>query len=212
MAQKHLVIPETCQCQMVFAVAGRNTSVVFHYKIPAGTPVNVTLSDAVFTALKSRWNSNLAALCSSSTTFTGVNLRDLRDQGFPLVPSTGASAAGTAPTTDTLPRQIAACLTVRTGKAGRKFRGRMYMPGFAEVANDVNNHMTAAAKTALDSFAANFLSSANVSGLAMGVAHRPTIFDENTGLPIDPGRGFIEVATAVVCRNDVWDNQRRRAG
>jgi hypothetical protein len=43
------------------------------------------------------------------------------------------------------------------------------------------------------------------SGLNLGVIHRPT---ED---PLPVSAGFITTVTAIVCRDAVWDTQRRRA-
>lgn len=211
MVQHHIVIPNTVEVIANIAATGRTFHVTWHEIIPAGTAVTSGLADAIFGPLKAGWTTNLAPQCAPTTVFGGLSLRDLRDVGFPLVNSTTGSAAGTAATeTNQLPLNIASCLTTRTAKAGKSFRGRMYWGGYCEIANGVNGRMSAAMKTALDAFAANFLTAVNVSGLTMGVAHRPTVFDDVTGLPVAPGLGFITPITNVLARDDVWDSQRRR--
>lgn len=212
MAQHHLVIGQTVQGLIGVTVGTKNTSIVVHWLNPSSAAVNSALAEQIFVSLKTLWNANLAALCPPSTLLNGVYLRDISTEGNALVSSTGPAAPGTASAADLLPRQIAACLTVRTPKAGKKYRGRMYWPGFAESASGPDQHMTTAAKAALDTFSNGFLTAVNVGQLTFGVAHRPTAFDENTGLPISPGLGFTTPANQVLCRDNVWDNQRRRAG
>lgn len=211
MPQHHLVIANAVQIAHAILVSGKIVFVVTHNDIGPTAPVSVAMANAYFDSVKALWQAQLAALCQSTTVFSRVEMRDLRAPGMPLVVSTSPSVGGTAPAGDTLPRQIAACLTVRTNRAGRQFRGRMYWTGFSESANGPDNHMTTAAKTALDAFAAGFVTAASPSGSALAVAHRPTAFDEITGLPISPGLGFLTPATQVVCRDAVWDTQRRRA-
>ena len=211
MPQNHFVVADTVEVIHRIAATIGTFHVVTHSLIPLGTQVTPALADAVSTSVGNLWNANLAALTPNVVAYAGVSLRDLRDQGFPLVDSTVPGHVGTAPIAEALPLQIAACLTIRTNKAGRKYRGRMYWVGFGESANDATNHMTAACKTALDAFAAGFQAASNVSGLQLGVTHRPTAFDPITGLPISPGLGFTTPAIAVVCRDNVWDTQRRRA-
>lgn len=46
---------------------------------------------------------------------------------------TGTTSGGVA-STDDLPPQSACVVTINTGKVGRRFRGRIYLPGFAEAA------------------------------------------------------------------------------
>jgi hypothetical protein len=206
---KHLVIPDTFQCRFVTSVNGRLTNVIEHGLIPAGQQVNVTLANAIATAMFTLWNADLASHAPPTTTVTKAILRDLRQPSMAEVESTISSPVGTG-TTDELPLQIAAVLTLRTAQAGKKFRGRSYWCGFDEGSNGPNGHMTTAMKASLDTFAAGYMGAFNQSGCTLGVAHRPTLFDENTGLPVAPGLGFTTAVTQVVCRDDRWDSQRRR--
>lgn len=210
MPQHHLVIPDTVESILkVGNGAARTFHVVIHSLIPVGTQVTPALAEALFASLKPLWTTNMAPDVPTTAAFSGVDMRDLRNQGLALVSSTGAAAAGTG-TGDLLPGSIAACFTLRTNRAGRSYRGRMYWGGFAESANSVTGTMGAATKARFDAFCAGFISAANVSGLTLGVAHRPTAFDEITGLPISPGLGFTTPVTSVVCRDVNWDSQRRR--
>lgn len=212
MAQHHLIIADCVEVKHAVVVGGKAIYIVNHAAIPAQTQVTVALADTVFTSMKSLWTSHLAPLCPATTGYSGVVLRDLRSEGMPEVSSSAAGVTGSDATGDALPRQIASCLTFRTNRAGRKYRGRAYWGGYSETANGTNGHMSAAAKAAIDAFAAGYRTASNVGGLSLVVAHRPTAFDEATGLPISPGLGFMTDVTQVLCRDDIWDNQRRRAG
>lgn len=211
MAENHLVIPDTVQAQYHMSVAGRSITVVTHMVVPVAATVTVNQANALFDAVKALWSANLAAFASPETGFNLAALKDLRTVGLPFVVSTNPIAVGTAPAGEALPRQVAAVLTIRTARAGKSYRGRMYWGGFAENANDSTQHMTAAAKTAIDAFCTGFINAVNINGWQLGVAHRPTTFDPDTGLPTAPGLGFTTPATQVLCRDNVWDTQRRRA-
>lgn len=212
----HLVIPNTVQARHWISAGPTNGYVVTHHTIPSATQVDVNLANALFNSLKALWATQMAPLCPATApntvAYQGVILRDLRQANMAEISSNSAASLGTAATQDLLPRSIAACFTVRTINAGKRYRGRMYWFGFAETANGADGRMTAAAKTAFDAFATGFLTAANVNGLQFGVSHRPTIFDAITGLPVDPGLGFTTVATQVLCRDTRWDSQRRRSG
>jgi hypothetical protein len=208
-AQNHLVIPDTMQGRVVWVGDGVLQQCVIHWLIPVGLAVNVALADAISTAIGNLWNTNLAAHANAQQGFSGVILRDLRQPSMAEVSTTVTGHGGTA-VGDSLPRSIAACLTLRTTNAGRKFRGRMYIPCFAEEANGASGAMSAATKTSLDAFAVGLVAAANQSGAQLAVAHRPTQFDPNTGLPISPGLGFSTPVTQAVCRDTRWDSQRRR--
>ena len=210
MPQHHLVIPDTVQARFLFNVNGSTQSIVTHFLVPANYSATPTSASALFDSLKALWAANLASHCPTTTIWASVVLRDLRQQAMPEISSTTPPQAGTGTAVDALPRSIAAVLTVRTNSAGRKFRGRMYWGGFSEEANDATGLISAAVKTALDTFASGFLSAANIGGVTFGVAHRPTAFDDITGLPISPGLGFTTPATQILCRDRIWDSQRRR--
>lgn len=210
MPQHHLVIANGVEATLVFFLNLVQGRVVIHYDNPGQVAVTPALGNTVFNSIGALWTANLAALCPTTVSFQRVDLRNLNVAGEPLVASTAAARPGTAAAADMLPPSIASCFTVRTSKAGRQFRGRMYFAGYAETANDAGGRMTTAAKTAFDTFATGFVAAANVGGLVFGVAHRPTAFDPNTGLPISPGLGFTTPATQVVCRDSIWDSQRRR--
>jgi hypothetical protein len=211
-APEHLIIPNTVQVSLLQFSASQEIVCVTHALIPSPSLVTVALADQIFNSLKALWATDMAPLVPTAGAFTGVRLRDLRQEGMPLVQSTTAAQFGTAAAADFLPRQIAACFTLRTARAGKKYRGRMFWGGFAESANGSDNHMTPAAKTAFDAFAVGFIGAYNVASLQLAVAHRPTIFDPDTGIPAPPGEGFSTPVTQVVCRDNVWDNQRRRSG
>lgn len=211
MPQHHLVVQDTVQAHWVITIGGSTLTWTTATIVPTNFQVTPSAANALFDSVKALWAANIAALVPSSTVLSKVQLRDVRSEGLALVDSNTSSVPGTATPGETLPKQIAAVITLRTNRAGRKYRGRFYLGGFAETANDSTNHMTAACKAALDAFAAGFISAYNVGGTALGVMHRPTSFDEVTGLPIAPGLGFTTPVTLVVCRDNVWDTQRRRA-
>lgn len=212
MAQHHLVVADTAEVVHRGVAAGRAWHVVNHVTIPAGQPVNVTLAQAIFNAVAIQWNTSLSPQMATTTQYQAVDMRDLRTPNQAIVSSTSAAVVGAAPSSDALPASLASVLTLRTAQAGRKFRGRSYWPGFAEIANDATGLISAAAKTALDAFAAQYITAHSQSGCSLAVTHRPTAFDEGTGLPISPGLGFSTPVIQVLVRDRRWDSQRRRLG
>lgn len=190
-----------------FVVTGRQCHIVTHVRLGPTQPATVAIAESLFTGIKSNFNAGgLTPLLAPTTSFAGVSLRDMRTTNNAKVDSTGAALVGTA-ATDALPRQIAACLTVRTAKAGKSYRGRMYVPGFAEIASDASGLMTAPTKTALDAIAAALVNTYAVSGIPLVVWHRP-VMDLSDCSVVKPGS--IENATQIVCRDTRWDTQRRR--
>lgn len=212
MAQNHLVIPQTFQTRFIFAGEGGLTSwnVVTHSVIPDGSPVDVNLANAILQGVAGLWNTTIGTFCATTTTFAGLRVRDLRSANLAEIPSSVGGASGTAGAGDNLPLNIASCFTVRTGRAGRQFRGRSFWAGYTEDANGANGRMAAAFVTQAEAFAAGLITAHNKLGTQLGVAHRPTVFDPTTGLPIAPGLGFTTPAILVELRDDRWDSQRRR--
>lgn len=207
MAECPIIFPDTVQVVWNWSLGGRTANIVTHARISSGQAVNTTLATAIFTALKnSLTGSGLAPVMSATTNFTGIQLRDLRDAGFPLVGSTGAALPGTG-AGGLMPKSVAAVLTVRTARAGKRFRGRMYFPGFDEVANDPTGIMSAPTKTALDAVAAGLPGAYTTGGVTLAVFSRP-VMDPLTCVVTRPG--LLTDATQVLCRDTRWDSQRRR--
>lgn len=87
------------------------------------------------------WNTNLAAQATAwatSTTFRGCTATLLDSAGRAAevaesVPATPSSGSGTG----VLPTEVAAACTLRTSRAGRSYRGRVFLGGFSS--NVVNS-------------------------------------------------------------------------
>jgi len=85
------------------------------------------------------WATNIMPHLSGDTRFVLVSAKDLSAQnglvydytGTPL-PTTGGAMG------QPLPSNVAAVLSLRTGRAGRSYRGRLYLGGFTELQSDGN--------------------------------------------------------------------------
>src|SRR5258708_137940 len=98
-----IVIPNAIEVDLVWNLtSGKQVKNVLHGQVAAG--FNATPSDAT------------------------VSLRDLRPPNMPVVTSTGAPTAGTGVAT-ALPRGASLVISERAARAGRGFRGRIYLPG-----------------------------------------------------------------------------------
>lgn len=195
-----LVIPNTAQVTLLWTLSGTPWAMnVLHYTIPSTMGVDTALAEGIFTQAKTDMsNAGLRPMLGSNWAFSGVSVRDLRGPNLPLFTSTGAALAGTA-ATETMPAQNCVCVTLRTALAGRSFRGRVYLSGFAEVANLGSGLIATAARDA----SANFIN--NIRQLI------PATFADEIQLVV-ASRTLLEtnaVQSAVV-RDAVWDAQRRR--
>jgi hypothetical protein len=164
--------------------------------IPADVPV-------LFNELLLWWTVDLAPSLTQSITLQEVQITDLSSAtGFAFtipapVPKPAGGRVGTP-----LPNNVAGCITLRTAKRGRSFRGRNYVPGL--VVNDVTNNTIAAARiTALET-AYNSLITRMV-GLGAGLV---VISRFTAGAP--RVTGVATVVTAAGFTDATVDSQRRR--
>lgn len=109
------------------------------------------------------------------------------------------AALGTSPAA---PPNVAPTITKQTAKAGRKWRGRVFLPGTPQLAI-VNGQLTAAQTAALQNIATNMAAPLTLSGAAIGfpvvLSYSKTAVNTWSAEPI------------VACRaNSIIRNQRRR--
>lgn len=171
------------------------------------TSVNITqaLTNTLGTAIKSAFTSSAhAASISTTVTLVNIGLRDLRTANTAEFLDSGAAVAGTQ-ALELLPPQTSLCITLRTAFAGRSFRGRVYLAGFTEGDNIAGGATNSATSTPAVAFVTAIQSALVAQSLNLGVIHRPT------QAPLPVTSGFITPVTSIVCRDLVWDTQRRRA-
>lgn len=119
------------------------------YRRQSTAPVlnKANMLTAWLAAIKADWK----ALASSSWTMDKVSLRcldDPDDAWTDVLVGEAGSVAG-----DALPNYAAIVFSKKTALRGKHYRGRMYFAGIAE-ADNVNNALTAGAKTRADTLAA----------------------------------------------------------
>jgi hypothetical protein len=178
--------------------------------IITGSPtINPALAEAQFVAIKAAMTAAaLPEWWGTNIQLTRVALRDMRTPNNAEIESTGPPLISTSPE-DSLPPQTAAVITLRTAKAGKSFRGRIFLPGFNESANDGSGRITSDAFAALQVFA-NSVPTLYTGGLQLCVASRQVV---NRA----PGAGCavlrpsqVTPVTQALIRDNIWDTQRRR--
>lgn len=201
-----LVITDTARLRLLWANGGTLYAInVLGVMKPAGVSVTQALTNTLDTAIKSALTSStLAVALSPQITLVAIGLRSLSAANQPEFVGAGAPQPGAAATeTAALPPQVALCVTLRTLLAGRRFRGRVYVPGFAELQNSPGG--IAAGTGGAVNFVTAIKSALVSNGMDLGVISVP-----NDQL-VPPKPGFITQVTSVVARDAVWDTQRRRA-
>jgi hypothetical protein len=220
-----LVIANSAQLRLLW---GLNTNVnaainVLGVSKPAGVTITQALANTIGAAVKSAVGTSLlAAELHTATTLNRCGLRSLDAANEVEFFDTGAPVAGTA-TGDVLPRAVALVATLRTAKAGHSFRGRVYIGGFSELANQTGANAAPSTATAVGAFITAIQNALKANGLDLAVLARPaearvetitvTHADGTTSSKTKshPARtGQVTIVTAVEVRNQSWDSQRRR--
>lgn len=121
----------------------------------AGTPTDLTFVSAFDVAINTDWK----AILANNVAYRGcfATLHAFGDPTpFIRQVATGNAGVGTFGT-DMIAAQVAGLIKWKTPRAGRKERGRMYVPGVAKSAVDTTEHPTTAYKTALDTVATDII-------------------------------------------------------
>lgn len=207
-----IVITDAVLVRLIWSLGGVEYAVnTLHYNAPALHTVNQASTDAFAAAVAAAaTGAALPAQLATNVSLSRLTQRDRRVANQPEF-STGLTVVGTA-VGDVLPPQTAMCITLRTALAGRGFRGRVYLPGWAEAASSPLGQAFSTAQTAGVNFITD-LQSVTVSGntLALAVARqlRKNPAPPPAQLPIEPGE--LNNVTIVLSRNLIWETQRRRA-
>lgn len=171
-----------------------------HYRISnlAGVFTEVELANGI----RSPINAAYASLMSDQASLRGVGVQRV----FPLPPRAtafdGLAATAGGDASDALPKQICGVIAKRTQFAGRKFRGRMYIPFPAEAANDpTQGRPSAAYQAGLATLAGLWDNVLSLVGGGGGCDATPVIWHASTSTHDD--------ITSCVART-FWGTQRRR--
>lgn len=207
-------IPNDIRVRMVWldTVSTRNMYSFIDAQVAPTFALTPAIVSAVQASLVASYNANIASFQPTSISFFGCDMRDIRPPGnnsiVTAVPATGTSGTSASPL---LPHGVAAVLTKRTARAGQAFRGRMYLPGWAQNADTGDGVITATLVTALGVFASGILSA--LSGQSMIPALAQPARNQYAGITgtVHPARpaGVVPL-TSLTLRNNAWDSQRRR--
>lgn len=193
------MIPDTVECRLVYTNGGADYAVnVLHYKVPPAFIVSSGNVAALAPFIATAWDTGAVSqrdLTADNVSLDRVGLRDLRAANLPLLEAT-LGLAGFA-VNDPMPQQTAYCITLRTNFAGRSFRGRVYLPGYAEGQNDSLGNPVANVRTAGVNFMTDMMAhTIGANTLQLAVMSRTLVTST--------------VVTSVEGRDLVWDTQRRR--
>jgi hypothetical protein len=199
-----LVVPNAAQMRLIWSLSGQLYALnVMGVVNAGGIAITQALTNSVGSAIKSALASSTHnANLSTTVSLSNIGLRDIRTANQSEFVDTGGAVAGTS-AGDLLPPQVALCITLRTALAGASFRGRVYLPGFSELTNAAAGVISFT--TAPVAFVVAIKAALIANALDLGVISRPD------PLATPARAGQINVVTAIVARDAVWDTQRRRA-
>lgn len=150
---------------------------------------------------------------NTGATIQSINGRDLTTE-FALTAVKTVSHAGTD-ATKALPAGVTKAITLRTGHAGRSFRGRMFMPWLTE-AMQSSGDVNICDDTKLGNLVAMWSSlitaiPAGDASWHWGVLSRYSGVDSTTQRPIPRATGILTDITECGYSHKAFDYQRRRA-
>lgn len=119
-------VPNTVSATLIYQVSGQEVVNVLHYT--KASPWNLSSMEELATGLVAWWDGNLDSVLSTQTTLVGIRIVDLESQTAEVLEwTTGLPLAGTGAAPN-LPNNVTMCVTKRTAKRGRSYRGRIYHP------------------------------------------------------------------------------------
>lgn len=151
------------------------------------------------------WSSTIGLQLSTNVSTTGVTLRVGQDGGPPLIVNYVDTSPGTA-SAAMLPQNCAALYDKSTASAGRRNRGRFFIPGILKEGQVSDTGIIeSAARADLQIQASAFLDSLNTGGGVEPDIPSPMVILHNSGV----GVGAPTVVTALTVQSTI-STQRRR--
>jgi len=200
-------VPNVAQLRFEGTIDGQQTINDLFFRNGGGIFV-LDLADLV-TTLNDWFNFSFATGLSEDWSTVAVHGRDLTTEAgavydFSATPNTGGVTGEAAP------NNVAACISFRTGTAGRSYRGRNYIPAVPNSAITLN---TMSAPFMADMIAA--YSQLLVGGAALPVGWEWVVVSRYSGTdvngdPVPRATGTATLVPNVLFTNNTVDSRRRR--
>jgi len=217
------VIPNCIQIRLLWTVDANLAINVLNTSHAGTVPVNQALANSLGASIKTAFTNNLALHYRSSAALQRIGVRDMSAPNQPEFLDTNPGVGGTG-VGDSLPANVAMCITHRTAKSGKSFRGRTYLPAMIETVNGPGGTADPAAATAALAFftavGAAFVSAGLKFAIASRAADRETLTRTTF---FDDGSQQVDVlsetkrkdasltdVTSSSSRTGQWESQRRR--
>lgn len=206
------VVPFCAQITLRWSLEdGKVAHNVLYGRYSGGFAGTVAQANAIFAGLST--GAPAAALLSAmhpSTSFAGVDIRDVNTPNNALIQSTSTAVPGTG-TGANLPNEVAVVITLRTAFVGPGFRGRIYIPGFAASSGTAGNVIIGTTVSVINTWANTIPSVFSGQGytFVLGQPARAQ-YTGSTGR-VHPARTATSTPiTSQLVKDNHWDTQRRR--
>lgn len=191
-----LVVPGAVQVRMHWTMNGADAYNVLGGSVGGGFANSQAIATALDAAIKGHLTgSGLAAMLATTTSLISVGIRDIRAANEVEFVGTNAAVVGTG-AGNPLPNEVAATFTLRTARAGKSYRGRVYLGGFIVGENTAAGQIAAGLNATAVAFLNSVATDMAAQGITLSVVSRKLL----TLTPV----------TAIEARDTLWDSQRRR--
>ena len=199
------------QWKMFFLLANQKTAHTSFYGKSQGSFVaSAAAANAMFTALAGHLSNRFGTWMNNQCRFEAVSVRDMSLSTNPEFRSTNASQV-IGSNAGSLPQDVSIVLTAQCVERGRGSKGRLYLPGWANVTTTTSGAIDPTLVTAVTAFGGDLVNELNA--VALGACIPKVHRQEYTGLSgaVHPERQpHIADVTGYVCQNNEFDTQRRR--
>jgi hypothetical protein len=193
-----LIVPSGALVRLIWNAGSAPYAVnVIGCRKTGATVIDQALANAVGAMIKSGLNASGAnGVMGTGISLANVGVRDISTANNVEFLDSGAAVPG-GDVGKLLPPQVAQCITLRTARAGKSFRGRMYVPGYTITASDQNGAIVASTRDTTVAFVNAIRTGLPAHGLTMAIVSRANL--------------TTELVTLVQGRDLVWDTIRGRA-
>lgn len=207
-----VVIPGVVEAKLKFSDPDGAWSIICH-GVKGSTAVDSTLANSLATSIGSSvTSSGWSGFMKAGSSFDGVEVKDLSTAHNPAYLSdvAGVPAAGTG---SPLGDNTAICVSKETAKAGREWRGRLYLGGLDGTCTTDGKNMSAGAKVAAGNFGEGIRTAMSSAGIPMCIAQRALqAGTDAAGNDLPPRSASYFPVTRCVVKDNRLDSQRRRLG
>ena len=192
-----LVVPQAALVRIIWSMSGQSYAVnVIGTRKTGATVIDQTTANSVGAQIKSAYTSSGLAGLNTNIELATVGVRDISSASNVEFMDSGAAAASTG-VGASLPPQVAYCVTLRTARAGKSYRGRVYLPGFGVSQLELGGTAVAAVRDNSVNFLNALRTGLPSNGLSLAIVSRKL--------------SSTELVTSVQGRDLVWDTIRGRA-